>query len=134
MNIVETYEPGWAARAMADLHRVLRTCRSYQASGADISLRAVPTTNVCDETVTVHGQLRRPGKPPSTAYFVIVRCGDQVTTLEIPSLDDTDPAAHDLGRRLAARIRNRRGRPPRPTARSHLPAGSPTSWADILAS
>lgn len=104
LHVVETYEPGWAAQAVNDVRRVLRACGRYDAWGGSISFTVLPTPNVCDETLTVRGEIRRPGIPTSTAYFLSVRCGERVSTLNIPSIDKAGSPS-ELGRRTAERIK-----------------------------
>jgi hypothetical protein len=87
-HIVEAYEPGWALRALEDTRRVLRSCAEYAAWGGRVSFTIVESGFLADDALLVRGRIERPGYGPTVAYFVTVRRGEVISTLNLPDSGD----------------------------------------------
>ncbi|WBB66285.1 hypothetical protein [Micromonospora sp. WMMD812] len=97
-HIVESYESGWGGRALDDVRRVLRQCANYTLLGARMSFVVVETPDLGDGALVVRGRIDRDAAPPTVAYFVTVRRGDTVSTLNLP-----DPGRQAAVDAIAAR-------------------------------
>ncbi|MFC6021796.1 hypothetical protein ACFP2T_37240 [Plantactinospora solaniradicis] len=90
-HVVEAYEPGWAARAITDVRRVVGTCAEYPVLGGALSFAVVEADFPAEDTLLVRGRIESPGAPDRVTLFVTVRRGDLLSTLNFP--DPTDEQA-----------------------------------------
>ncbi|MFC3501507.1 hypothetical protein ACFOOK_11145 [Micromonospora krabiensis] len=97
-HIVEAYEPGWGGPALDDVRAVLRRCAGYLVLGARMSFTLVGTPPLADGALLVRGLIAHSGSAPTTAYFVVVRRGDTISTLNLP-----DPGHRAAVEAVAAR-------------------------------
>ncbi len=88
---VEIYQPGWGERAFAEIRRVLRECARYEAGGRDDpdayrqQHLIIDTGFAGDESLLVKSIRLRPPEQ-HTAYAVVVRVADQITTIRTEEL------------------------------------------------
>ncbi|MFI7603885.1 hypothetical protein ACIBTV_02030 [Micromonospora sp. NPDC049366] len=97
-HIVEAYEPGWGGPALDDVRAVLRRCAAYLVLGARMAFTLVDTPPLGDGALLVRGLIAHSGSTPTTAYFVVVRRGDTISTLNLP-----DPGHRAAVEAVAAR-------------------------------
>lgn len=96
---VETYEPGWAAVAVADIRSVLDACASYEAggSGDPAAFREqhliVETGFAGDDSLLVEVVRQQP-PDWQVSYAVVVRRGEEVTTVRAPETGLARAACH----------------------------------------
>lgn len=88
---VEVYQPGWGKRAFTEIRQVLRECANYEAGGPGDpdSYRQqhliIDTGFAGDESLLVESMQMRPPEL-HTSYAVVVREGDQITTIRTERL------------------------------------------------
>ncbi|MDG4832595.1 hypothetical protein O7627_25265 [Solwaraspora sp. WMMD1047] len=102
LQVVEAYQPGWGSRAMDDARQVLRACSHYDFLGGQVSFAVQTTAPVGDDVLVVRGAIARPGRQATVSYFLAVRQGDLVTTLNVP--DSGGQRIGDLAGELAERL------------------------------
>ncbi|MFY1672607.1 hypothetical protein ACN27G_22010 [Plantactinospora sp. WMMB334] len=83
-HVVEAYEPGWAARALDDVRRVLDTCRRYDAYGGTISFTLLDSDLPPQDGLIVQGRIESPGTSARSTLLVAVRHGERLSTIQIP--------------------------------------------------
>ncbi|MGK5740240.1 hypothetical protein [Micromonospora sp. URMC 103] len=103
-QVVERYEPGWADRALDDVREVLRRCANYPVLGSQLSFRIVEAADLGAAGLVVRGQIDHAALPAQVSYFISVRRGDVVSTLNLP-----DPGDEATIRSLAATLADRIG-------------------------
>nr|MDT0660667.1 hypothetical protein [Micromonospora sp. DSM 115978] len=101
LHVVEAYQPGWAIRAMADARQAVSTCPHYPFLGGEVSFTVRDVDPVGDEILVVQGRIERATSPATVSYFIAVRRGDTVSTLNLPDPGD-EREVHALAGRLAA--------------------------------
>ncbi|MGW4464450.1 hypothetical protein [Micromonospora sp. NPDC004704] len=99
LQVVEAYEPDWATRAVEDVRRVLETCASYPAYGGQVSFSLLDSDFAGDAALLVRGRIVTADAPATVSYFVVVRRGSLVSTLNLP-----DPGGESGVRAVAARL------------------------------
>ena len=103
LQVVESYRQGWGDRAMDDARRVVRACPSYPFLGGTVSFTVRPSPGAAADCLVVRGEIVRAGSPLTVSYFVAIRRGDTVSTLNLP-----DPGGGGritgVARRLAGRL------------------------------
>jgi hypothetical protein len=99
LQVVEAYEPDWAGRALDDVRRVLVTCGSYPAYGGQVSFNLLDSDFAGDEALLIRGRIVTSDAPATVSYFVVVRRGPVVSTLNLP-----DPGDEGTARTLATRL------------------------------
>ncbi|WP_329105818.1 hypothetical protein OG792_33695 [Micromonospora sp. NBC_01699] len=99
LQVVEAYEPEWAGRALDDVRRVLLTCGSYPAYGGQVSFSLLDSDFAGDGALLVRGRIVTAEAPAAVSYFVVVRRGLVVSTLNLP-----DPGDESGARAVAARL------------------------------
>jgi hypothetical protein len=104
LQVVEAYESGWASRALDDVRRVLRTCGTYSAYGGQISFNLLDSDFAGDAALLIRGRISSPDVPATASYFVVVRRGDIVSTLNLP-----DSGGEDQARVVATRLASQLG-------------------------
>ncbi|MBF9130852.1 hypothetical protein I0C86_18080 [Plantactinospora sp. S1510] len=87
-HVVEAYEPGWAARAVTDVRRVVETCPEYPILGGALSFAVVGADFPAEDTLLVRGRIESSGAPDRVMLFVTVRRGDLLSTLSFPEPAD----------------------------------------------
>lgn len=102
-HVVETYEPGWAEKALNDMRRVLRKCASYALRGSRMSFMIVDPVYLGGAGLLVRGRIEHVDSPATVAYFVTVRRGDALSTLNLPDPGDV-AAVETVAARQAARL------------------------------
>lgn len=105
LQVVEAYEQGWAERALEDVRRVLRDCGAYPAYGGQVSFSLLDSDFAGDAALLVRGRIEVPGGPATVSYFVVVRRGAVVSTLNLP-----DPGGEQQARAAAGRLAEHLGR------------------------
>ncbi|GIF78184.1 hypothetical protein Asi02nite_77020 [Asanoa siamensis] len=83
----------------------MANCETYDAFGGRISFKILPVADVCDESLLVYGEIRRGNALTSSAYLASIRCGEQVSTLNVPAQAVTDAGVGGLLDRMAAQMR-----------------------------
>lgn len=84
LQVIEVYQPGWAERAMADARRVIEVCPTYGFLGGQVEFTLLDDAPVGDDALVVRGRIEHPGGPATVSYFISVRRGDLVSTLNLP--------------------------------------------------
>jgi hypothetical protein len=102
LQVVEAYQPGWGSRAMEDARQVLRACPRYDFLGGQVSFTVQHAAPVGDEVLVVRGTIERPNRPTTVSYFLAVRQGDTVSTLNLP--DPGEQRISELAGELAERL------------------------------
>jgi hypothetical protein len=100
-HIVETYEPGWAGTALDDTRRMLRQCASYVVLGSRVSFSVADSAYLGGAGLLVRGRIEHVGSPATVAYFVTVRRGDAISTLNLPDPGDLAAVEAIAARQLA---------------------------------
>lgn len=91
-HVVEAYEPGWAARAITDVRRVVGTCAEYPVLGGALSFAVVEADFPTEDALLVRGRIESSGAPARVMLFVTVRRGDRLSTLTFPDPVDEQAA------------------------------------------
>lgn len=100
LQVVEAYEQeDWAGRALEDVRRVLAECGTYSAYGGKVSFSLLDANFVGDAALLVQGRIEVPDAPPTVSYFVVVRRGAVVSTLNLP-----DPGGEKRVRAVATHL------------------------------
>ncbi|GIG92749.1 hypothetical protein [Plantactinospora endophytica] len=98
-QVVEAYEPGWAAKALDDVRRVVDTCPRYDAYGSTISFTLLDTELPPEAGLAVQGRIESPGAPARSTLLVAVRHDDRISTLNVPGPVDRG-TAHQVAKKL----------------------------------
>ncbi len=100
------YQPGWAARVIAELRTALRSCRTVAIGGNpdDTSTLTVAAAGFAGDGSLLVKDVRSTPDGASTQYHVAVRQGDVYAHARIHIDGMTEQAALGIGRRAAQRL------------------------------
>ncbi|MET7952264.1 hypothetical protein [Micromonospora sp. NPDC005324] len=102
-QVVEKYEPGWAVRSVDDVRQVLKQCATYILMGSRLSFSLVDASYLDGAGLLVRGRIEHVSSPATNAYFIAVRRGNIVSTLNLPDLG-SEAEVRAIAARLVARL------------------------------
>jgi hypothetical protein len=102
-EVVETYEPGWGERNMADVRAVIDFCNAVVTpEGVGPTVYAVTGPAFAgDDSLLVRVESESPGGPTNVSFFAVIRVGDRIATIHTTK-SELELAA--IAQRAAARL------------------------------